>query len=274
MDAVHRGVPRRQGFGPFVTWAEYEAADGALVHWESRRQRKHVRPDPAHSGAGPSTWWDPGARGWWLAILFAVGSILFALGAAPGFASAAGVRWDSITFFVGSVFFTAAAFLQYREMVDATPAGTPKGWRRYLSFGTRRIDWWATVVQLVGTVFFNVSTGNAMRIDLSTASATHHVWRPDLLGSVCFLVASALAWFEVCHGWGAWQTSSLSWWIVLVNLAGSVAFGASAVASYIVPETGQLINVTLTNLGTFVGALLFLVGAVLLLPERTESLSG
>jgi hypothetical protein len=126
----------------------------------------------------------------------------------------------------------------------------------------------------VGTVFFNVSTGDAMRIDLSSASATHHVWRPDLLGSVCFLVASALAWFEVCHGWGGWQTSSLSWWIVLVNLAGSVAFGASAVASYVVPETGQLINVTLTNLGTFVGALLFLVGAVLLVPERTESLSG
>jgi hypothetical protein len=264
-----RDVPRRRGFGPFVSWAEYAAADGALVHWESRRQRKHARP-----GEASSTWWDPGARGWWLAILFAVGSILFAVGAVPGFSSAAGVRWDSITFFVGSVFFTVAAFLQYREMVDATPGGPPKGWRRYLTFGTRRIDWWATVVQLVGTVFFNVSTGNAIRIDLSTGSATHHVWRPDLLGSICFLVASALAWFEVCHGWGAWQTSSLSWWIVLVNLAGSVAFGASAVASYIVPETGQLLNVTLTNLGTFVGALLFLVGAVLLLPERTESLSG
>ncbi len=59
-----------------------------------------------------------------------------------------------------------------------------------------------------------------------------------------------------------------------MNLGGSIAFGASAVASYIVPETGQLLNVTLTNLGTFVGAVLFLAGAVLLLPERTESLSA
>jgi hypothetical protein len=273
MDAGLRDVPRRRGFGPFVTWAEYAAADGALVHWESRRQRKHTRPDPAHPEAASSTWWDPGARGWWLAILFAVGSILFALGAVPGFSSVVGVRWDSITFFVGSLFFTAAAFLQYREMVDAAPEGPPKGWRRFLSLGTRRIDWWATVVQLVGTVFFNVSTGNAIRIDLGTGSATHHVWRPDLLGSICFLVASALAWFEVCHGWGAWNTSSLSWWIVLVNLAGSVAFGASAIASYIVPETGELLSVTLTNLGTFVGAVFFLAGAILLLPERTESLS-
>ncbi|HEX4220140.1 MAG TPA: hypothetical protein VHZ02_17310 [Acidimicrobiales bacterium] len=209
-----------------------------------------------------------------MAILFAIGSILFALGAVPGFASLAGARGDSITFFVGSLFFTVAAFLQYREMVDAAPRRTRTGWRRYLSFSPGRIDWWATVVQLAGTVFFNVSTGNAIRLDLSIGSATHHVWRPDIFGSVCFLVASALAWFEVCHGVAAWQSASVSWWIVLVNLVGSVAFAASAVASYVVPETGQLFNVTLSNLGTFVGALLFLVGAVLLLPERTASLAG
>jgi hypothetical protein len=56
----------------------------------------------------------------------------------------------------------------------------------------------------------------------------------------------------------------------LLNLVGSIAFGVSAVASYIVPATGQLRNVELSNLGTFVGALCFLIGAILLLPERTE----
>ncbi len=49
---------------------------------------------------------------------------------------------------------------------------------------------------------------------------------------------------------------------------GSVAFGVSAVASY-VTSSGQLLSVALTNLGTFVGAICFLVGALLLLPERT-----
>lgn len=261
--------PRRRGFGPFVTLVEFEDSSGLLVHWESRQHRKHLDTD-----VDASTWWAPRARGWWLAILFAIGSILFAVGALPGFASVAGPRGDSITLFVGSLFFTVAAFLQYREMVDAAPSGSPTGWRRYLSLGAGRIDWWATVVQLVGTVFFNVSTGNAIRLNLSAGWAMHHVWRPDLVGSVCFLAASALAWFEVCHGWGAWQTSSVSWWIVLANLAGSVAFGASALASYVVPETGQFFNVTLSNLGTFTGALLFLVGAVLLLPERTEAVAN
>ena len=53
-----------------------------------------------------STWWAPRARGWWIAVLFAVGSALFVLGAFPSYAAAVGVRWDSATFFLGSLFFT------------------------------------------------------------------------------------------------------------------------------------------------------------------------
>jgi len=54
------------------------------------------------------------------------------------------------------------------------------------------------------------------------------------------------------------------------DLLGSVAFGVSAVAGYISPATGQLRDAERSNLGTFVGALCFLAGALLLLPERTE----
>ena len=52
---------------------------------------------------------------------------------------------------------------------------------------------------------------------------------------------------------------------------GSVAFGVSAVASYLTPDSGEPRNVELVNLGTFVGALCFLVGAALLLPERAQA---
>ena len=149
--------------------------------------------------------------------------------------------------------------------------GTPHGLGRVLVFRPRQIDWWASAIQLVGTLYFNVSTGNAVRLDLSAQAAHQHVWRPDAVGSVCFLVASGLAWFEVCHGWAAWSPRSLAWWITLLNLIGSIAFGASAVAGYIVPTTGQVRNAELSNLGTFVGAVCFLAGAILLLPERTEA---
>lgn len=64
------------------------------------------------------------------------------------------------------------------------------------------------------------------------------------------------------------------WWITLANLVGSVAFGVSAVAAYVDPATGQLRNAERAYLGTLVGAVCFFIGAVLLLPERTENASG
>jgi hypothetical protein len=260
----------RQGrVGPFVTFVERVRPDGALARWESRDHRKHPEGAPATG----STWWAPTARGWWIAILFAVGSLLFALGAIPGYASAAGARWDAVTFFTGSLFFTAAGFLTYREAVDAGPHQSGTTRRRFFVYQPGRIDWWATAVQLAGTLFFNISTGVALSADLSANAAHRHVWRPDAFGSVCFLVASALAWFEACHGWAAWRPRSWSWWITLANLIGSVAFGVSAVAGYINPDTGQLLNAERSNLGTFIGAVCFLAGALLLLPERTEDTS-
>ncbi len=257
---------RQVRVGPFVTFVERVRPDGAVARWDSRRHRKH----PPGAPATGSTWWAPRARGWWIAVLFAVGSLLFALGAVPGYASAVGARWDTVTFFIGSLFFTAAGFLTYQEAVDAGPQPLHAARRRFFVFQPGRIDWWATAVQLAGTLFFNLSTGNALREDLSALAAHQHVGRPDAVGSVCFLVARARAWFEVCHGWTGWRPRSWSWWITLLNLIGSVAFGVSAVAGYINPATGQLHNAERSNLGTFIGAVCFLAGALLLLPERTE----
>ena len=239
--------------GPFVTFVEHQRPDGVVARWESRRHRKHAE---GQSTVG-STWWAPKARGWWIAVLFAVGSLLFAVGTVPAYVDAVGTRWDSVTFFVGSLFFTAAGFLAYREAVDAARPMSGATRRRFFVFQPRRIDWWATAVQLVGTLFFNVSCGIALRSNLTAEAASHHVWRPDALGSICFLVASALAWFEVCHGWVAWRSREWSWWITLL-------------AAYVNPVTATR---TLARLGTFVGAACFFVGDLLLLPERTEGIS-
>lgn len=244
--------------------------DGAVVRWESRRHRKHLKDE---APASP-TWWAPRTRGWWIAVLFAVGSLLFALGAVPAYANAAGVRWDNITFFTGSLFFTSAAFLTYREAVDAAPAAQNPARRRFFVYQPGRIDWWATGVQFIGTLFFNVSTAVATAANLSAQAAHQHVWRPDAIGSACFLVSSALAWYEVCHGWAAWRPRKWSWWITLANLAGSVAFGVSAVAAYVNPLSGQVRNVDRADLTTLIGAVCFFIGALLLLPERTEEASG
>jgi hypothetical protein len=255
----------RSRSGARATFVDHVGPDGVIVRWESRRHRKHQKP------AAGSTWWAPRARGWWIAVLFAIGSVLFALGSVPAYANAVGARGDTVTYFVGSLFFTAASFLSYREAVDA--AQDPAH-RRFFTYQPGRIDWWSTAIQLVGTVYFNVSTGTAMVVDLSAQAAHQHVWRPDGIGSVCFLVSSALAWYEACHGWVGWRPRSWSWWITLVNLIGSVAFGISAVAGYINPVTGQVHNAGRANTQTLIGAICFLIGAVLLLPERTEEARG
>jgi hypothetical protein len=271
-DALMPGQDRRDrvlSIGAPATFVDRMRPDGTVVRWESRRHRKHLK-----ERAAGSTWWAPRARGWWIAVLFAIGSALFALGAVPAYASAAGARWDNVTFFTGSLFFTSAAFLTYREAVDAAPPALNPAHRRFFVHQPGRIDWWATGVQFIGTLFFNVSTGTAIVASLSAQAAHQHVWRPDAIGSVCFLVSSFLAWYEACHGWAGWRPKEWSWWITLTNLAGSIAFGISAVAAYVNPVTGQVQNVQRANTQTLIGAVFFFIGALLLLPERTEETSG
>jgi hypothetical protein len=206
------------------------------------------------------TWWAPEELGWWTGCLFAVGSTCFALGSAPGYVAAVGDAADAVTYFVGSIFFTTAASLALVQVWGRRPGP----------------DWWACAVQLVGTLLFNVSTFDAMLRNLSAQQTNRLVWTPDVLGSICFLVASGIAWRTVAHRWWSWQPRSSAWWIGGLNLIGSIAFGASALAAHVVPGTDQVRNVTLMNLGTFVGALAFLVGGLLLLPtprtpDRTPS---
>jgi len=206
-----------------------------------------------------------------MGVLFAVGSICFALGSFPPYATGVGTNPDDLTFFIGSIFFTTASFLQYYETACAPSSLDRVGRRGFgalLKVQHHRIDWWAAIIQFAGTLWFNRTTLSALLVGLGASPAHHPVWRPDALGSVCFLVSSWLAWAEECHGPFAWRPALLSWWITLLNLVGSVAFGASAIASYVKPN-GQLVSLALTNLGTFVGAVCFFVGAVLLLPERT-----
>jgi hypothetical protein len=231
------------------------------------RRKQHSLLD---TGRG-STWWAPGAIGWWIGVLFAIGSICFALGAMPGYVELVGDAADAITFFVGSIFFTSAGLLQYLEVANTrrTGADAHERWR-LLTWEPRRIEWWSVLVQLAGTIFFNLSTYHAVDQTLSSSEINELVWRPDVAGSICFLVASGLAWVEAGHGWWSWQPRRLSWRITALNMLGSIAFGVSAVASKVIPSTDQVRNVTLMNLGTFVGAVCFLVGAILLLPERTQ----
>lgn len=186
---------------------------------------------------------------------FAIGSTLFALGAVPLYANAVGPVATNATFALGAVFFTLAAFIQLALSGRRPP--------RRASSRSDRADWWAAAVQFVGTLLFNVSTItallNAINADLPGGSG----WRPDAWGSICFLLASALAVVATTDREGLWDPRARTWRCTWLNMAGSVFFGISAVGAYVIPDTGSLVSEVWANAGTFLGALCFLAAALL-----------
>jgi len=243
------------GPGPFVTRARFRLADGRIVEWASRRHRKR----------------DVGRLGKAIAINFIIGSLCFAIGSVPGYASLVGAKADAITYFIGSIFFTTAGYLQYVECINTAPTLVPEAQRRtrFVAIEGRRIDWWATTIQLAGTIAFNVTTFAALDTHLLPRGEDLVVWTPDAVGSICFLVASELAYAEAGHAWVSWRPGSMGWRIGAVNMLGSIFFGISAIAGWVRPSTGDLLDAALDTSGTFWGAVCFLIGAILLLvPDR------
>jgi hypothetical protein len=262
---------RRSGVGPFTTHVDFRRTDGEVVTWSSRRHRKHASL-LSRARRHPGTWWAPRRASWWIGVLFSLGSLCFLVGPFPGFVELVGSRADGIVFFVGSIFFTSAALLQFVEAgnADRGPGGTGSRRLRLVTFEPRRIDWWSCAVQFAGTLFFNRSTFHALQAGLDANEYDRLVWTPDALGSICFLVSGCLAYLEVCGGRVFRPQGTLEWRIAAVNLAGCVAFGISAVAAYVVPSTGSAFDLAGANAFTALGALCFLIGAVLLLPEAAD----
>jgi hypothetical protein len=212
--------------------------------------------------------WAPRALDWWIGWLFMLGSACFAIASLPVLAVWTAPRVVGVTYFVGSILFTAAAATQLAQAIRARPSPAPgaHGPLRGL-VGSAQIDRLASGVQLVGTLFFNWTTAAALNDALTTSEELRRVWAPDAVGSVCFLIASQLALMSVCRRWWCRRRTTL-WRIAALNLLGSVFFGISAVTSYILPSTGEVLDAAATDLFTLLGALCFLAGAWMLLPRR------
>lgn len=258
----------RHRIGPFTTHVTFRLPNGSAVNWSSRFHRKHASVLSRATGPRRSVWCAPGFASWWIGVLFAIGSLCFFLGPFPGFLGLVGAGADGIVFFAGSIFFTSAALLQYLEAASADEGpGQQRASIRILSFEPMRIDWLSSVIQLAGTIFFNISTFEALKTGLAATQADKLVWAPDAFGSICFLASGILAYLEVRGGFSLRREPTLEWRIGAINLLGCALFGASAIASFIVPASGSIADLAAANVTTSAGALCFLIGAILLLPE-------
>jgi hypothetical protein len=195
-----------------------------------------------------------------MALCFALGSTCFLIGPFPGYVELVGESADAVTFFVGSILFTSGGALQ-----------SWLAWPDRRSPGGGRAAWWAAIVQSAGTLFFNVTTYQAMHTALSSAEYDRLVWRPDWRGSICFLVSGTIAYLaSPRRGWRPVRNGS-GWWQPAVNLLGCIFFGISAVAGYVVPSTGSMLDLAAANWNTSAGAACFLACALDTLLTRTTS---
>jgi hypothetical protein len=174
---------------------------------------------------------------------------LFAIATIPGLSATAGAGLTNLLCFVGSWFFTVAGWMQL--VLSAPRLG---------------IGWFSAATQFVGTILFNISTGSSLWAH-AVKPERRLVWAPDALGSIAFLVSGALGVVAVTALVGVFELKSRDWQAEWTNLIGCVAFGVSALGAW-VTKSGVTEDALLANAGTFVGALCFLVAAVIVMPRK------
>ena len=118
-------------------------------------------------------------------------------------------------------------------------------------------------VQSAGTLFFNVTTFQALHTaltepELRPARVAAGRIRVDLLPGLGRDRLPRLAAARVA----ARHAAAPGWWEPAINLLGCIFFGISAVAGYLVPSTGSIINLAAANWNTALGAACFLACAL------------
>jgi hypothetical protein len=244
--------------GPFIIQAHDH---GLLVH-TSRGLRKHLSK--------------PHQISLWIAIMFMLGSLLFAIPSAFLLESILTINFINMLFFVGSIAFTLAAYLQYLEVINsditvqAQINSDTKFWV-WVQFRLYNLGFLSSFAQLIGALFFNINTFELF-LDFSYFDRNNVlVWTPNMLGSLLFFLASLLAWLEVYHD-RLKAFKSVTWWIIWINILGSVFFQISALYSYYFLSGDNAFFDLIAEWTTFLGAICFFTAAFLLRFETVNKL--
>ena len=199
----------------------------------------HARRDAQRSDA---------VRARWMALFFVLGSSCFFAAPLAPYAKLVGDTADELTFFIGSILFTMG--------------GATQSW---LTWPERRTSmaglaaWRTAWTQSAGTLAFNVTTFFAIGVTSSSHAYNRLVWRPDAVGSVFFLMSGTIGYLSLPTPGLVPQIRRPGWWEPVVNQLGCVFFGISAIAGFVVPSTGSVLDLAAANWTTSAGALCFLV---------------
>ena len=280
----------KDGAGPFETRAVYWLPDGSTYVWESRRHRKgrgsrnisSPEENSVRSGSvsGRQNIWlgffAPHRISWWVAILFLVGSVLFAVGALASLLPEVlgGVLVADWSYFVGALLYTIGVYMQILEAInsrDYLGAGSTDGQEGTLdwfAWQPRRLSFMAPFVLLIGALLFNVEATLALAegLGLIEVAALLVTWT-SLTGSLLFVVACYMQLIETCHGYWCRQPREISWWLVVLYILGSVGFLVGSAFGLDVLGLVSPAEAPIVKLSFLAGSILFLIGSYLMLPE-------
>jgi len=211
-----------------------------------------------------------------IAILFMIGSFCFVVASVfilyPN--TNLFLMNPALVYFIGSIFFTSASYLQYLQVINADITNikhTTSLEREWIWFAYRwkNLGFLASFIQLIGTVLFNLNTYDGMINNLTYIQEEIFISMPNVIGSICFLLASFFAWLEVYHDKNMKRFSSVLWWIIWLNILGSVFFGFSAIYGF----SFNMYNSNFQEIAvyfTMFGGMSFLIASYLLIPETQQ----
>ena len=273
-------VLKTEGVGPFVTKLIFRDYSGIIHTWESRLHRKGLEAAFLKDFKSVrKAFWNGFKKvatlNWWISMVFALGSLLFVLGSVFSLWPSLALHFKlsllavNTIFFLGSIPFTTAAFLQLLQVYLAN-----KKLSKSKDFESKKkgsnlwsIGFLSALFQFVGTLLFNINTFEGTKSNLSILESDLWIWIPDFAGSILFLVSGYLAFIEVGHRYWKWEIKSMSWWVVFINLLGCIAFMISAFFAFVPHRGASHFSIEMSLVFTLVGASCFFVGAVLMLPE-------
>ncbi len=233
--------------GPFIT----QVIEDDILLYTSRGLRKSFRSEKAIS--------------WWIPILFMIGAFCF------GFSSFSSLYFSeifssifiNIIYFIGSIFFTAAAYLQYLESINSDITHHEHIHNKqccwfWLRWRPYNLGYMSSLTQFIGTIFFNINTFNTL-FNFNTISISIS----NMLGSILFLISAFFAYFEIYHDKDVTIFSTSTWWIIWINLLGSIFFQISAFFSWFSYQN-------IATLTTLLGALCFFMASFILKYENKK----
>jgi len=212
-----------------------------------------------------------------IAGLFIIGSSCFIIAPIISLYFVNDISADTInyTYFIGSIFFTTASYLQYVQAINADLVN-----RKYLLHEVKKWKWfeirvhsigfWATFIQFIGTLLFNLNTYSGTITTLNESSIYEFITLPNMFGSICFLTASFFAWLEVYHEKNMIPFRSILWWIIWLNIFGSIFFQISAIYGFSTSSDAD----TIATYNTMFGAICFLIASYLLILETKQTQIG